>query len=738
MFKRDDLCHCERKHDISQFYPPSIFSRFVAHCGVTLKVQLLVLALAFGAFIDCRACLAMTSASQHSDPFLWLEDVSGEKALAWVRSHNEKSLAFFKKDSRFAKIEEEVRKILLANDRLPYPALRDGWVYNFWQDNVHVRGIWRRAKLEEYVKPTPQWHTILDLDALATQEKENWVWAGVDCLPPKHTRCLLRLSRGGKDASVVREFDVETMKFVPNGFEVPEAKSRVTWKDENSVFVGTDFGPGSLTDSGYPRIAKLWERGTPLASATTLLEGQVKDVDISPASEFRPEGNYYYINRAVSFFESEVSMVQPDGSLKRIPFPTDSDFRGVFQRQLLAVLRSDWKVGGKVFASGSVISLPLEQLSLETSKLSPELIYQPDSVSAFSEMTTTKSAIYLGVLHKVQGKILRVTRENGQWITKPIDFPEKGALDFISANEFEDTFFVQYDSFLTPSTIYQVDGTSSPRAVKQLPERFDAKDMIMEQHFSKSPDGTEIPYFSIHKKDLVLNGTNPTYLSGYGGFEIPLTPYYLGQMGKVWLASGGVAVIANIRGGGEFGPKWHQAVLTVNRQKAFDDFTSVAKDLIARKVTSAKHLGIRGGSNGGLLMGAAFTQHPELYNAVLCEVPLLDMLRYHKLLAGASWMAEYGDPEDPAMAKIISAYSPYQNVRKGVRYPKVFFYTSTKDDRVHPGHARKMAARMEEQGHSILYYENIEGGHGGAANLEQQILKSTMQYTYLFEQLKTP
>ncbi len=670
-----------------------------------------------------------------NDPFEWLEDVSGERALSWARSQNEKTLAFLKQKERFPLIESEIRKILLATDRLPIPTLRDGWAYNFWQDKDHVRGIWRRTPVEEYEKQNPQWQTLLDIDALAKKENENWVWAGAHCLPPANERCLVHLSRGGKDASVMREYDLKHLCFVDEGFALPEAKSRTSWKDENTLLVATDFGEGSLTTSGYPRIVKLWTRGTPLSSAMTLLEGNATDVSVGAATEFRSERSYSLIYRSLSFFESEFWVLQQSGTLQKLPLPIDASFQGFFQEQVLISLRSDWKIVHKTFRAGSLVSISLDEIALPMEKLTPQIVYAPDASAALNNSVTTKSALYLAVLQNVQGKVLKVVRDGEVWQTFQVNLPENGVVELISANDFEEELIVQYESFLVPPTLYLIEDPLKPHLLKSLPERFDASQMVTEQFFANSDDGSSIPYFLIHKKQMSSYGDNPTYLGGYGGFQISQTPHYLNQMGKVWLEKGGVVAIANIRGGGEFGPQWHQAALTKNRQKAFDDFATIAKDLIHRKITSAKHLGIRGGSNGGLLVGVAFTQHPELYNAVLCEVPLLDMLRYHKLLAGASWIAEYGDPEDPTMAAFLKAYSPYQNVLRENKYPKVFFYTSTKDDRVHPGHARKMAAKMESQGHPIFYYENIEGGHGGAANLDQQILKSTMQYTYLFEQL---
>lgn len=653
------------------------------------------------------------------DPHLWLEEVESPEALGWVRKRNEKSLATLTAGRRYAEVESSVRSIVLAKDRVPMPSLAKGWVTNFWQDATHVRGVWRRATVAEYERESPRWETLLDVDALARDEKENWVWKGASGLPPEHDRYLVFLSRGGKDASVVREFDVPTRSFVADGFVLPEAKSRVGWKDADTLLVATDFGPGSLTRSGYPRLLKEWKRG---GGRSEVLAGLESDVSVSGSTVFRPEGRWTFLRRSPAFFQTETRLLEADGTRRLLPLPLDASIQGGFQGSLLALLRSPWKGA----PAGSLAAVPLPAAS------EPEVLLAPGPRSSIQDVAVTRSAVYVQLLDDVKGRVVRFRRSGAGWTKEPVDLPDHGSVGFVSSDPFDDRLYLRFESFLVPSTLYVLDGDEL-RPVKRMPARFSAEGLAVEQREARSQDGTAVPYFVVRRKDA--GEDRPTLLYGYGGFEIPLTPSYLGVTGKVWLEAGGAYVLANIRGGGEFGPAWHQAALKERRQNAFDDFIAVAEDLVRRKVTSPRRLGIMGASNGGLLVGATFTQRPDLFGAVVCGVPLLDMTRFHKLLAGHSWVAEYGDPDDPAQGQAIRRWSPYQNVRAGVTYPKVFFVTSTKDDRVHPGHARKMVARMEAQGHDVLYFENIEGGHGAAANLEQRVRRSALEFSFLFRQL---
>lgn len=670
-----------------------------------------------------------------ADPYLWLEEIESARSLDWVRARNAKAEAEIVGSKEFKPIEDDIRKVVLAPDRLPLGSYRGGFIYNFWQDDENVRGLWRRTTLAEYAKPEPKWDAILDLDVLAKEENENWVWKEAYCLPPDGKRCLLSLSRGGKDAAVLREFDVPSKSFVSGGFFAPEAKWRAAWANEDAIWIGTDMGAGSLTKSGYPRQARYWRRGERLEQSKLVYEGQESDVAVSAFASSRPEGTRQFIERSIDFFRSEVFLVGDDLSLSKIPVPEDADFMGTFEDRAFFLMRSAWRSGGFEFSNGSVIAVSLKDL-----KARPESVYVPGPRAAAQSLESTRSQLVLSVIDNVHPKPLRLRREPSGWKAEPLFATPKGlSVRLQASNAFDDTAVVYETGFLTPPSLRAVDlSAKRPKLspLRSLPERFDARGMIAEQLEARSKDGTKIPYFVIRPKSLKRDGSTPTLLYGYGGFQISMLPEYVGAVGKFWVERrNAVYVVANIRGGGEFGPQWHQAALREKRQRAFDDFAAVAKDLIARKITSPAHLGIMGGSNGGLLVGTTFTQRPELFGAVVCQVPLLDMLRYTKLLAGASWVAEYGDPEDPRAAEAIASYSPYQKASDHVKYPPILFLTSTKDDRVHPGHARKMMAKLESFGAPALLWENIEGGHGGAANLEQRVKFSALGWTFLANKL---
>lgn len=680
--------------------------------------------------------LQANTTTEGEDPYLWLEEVEGEKALKFAKDENKKTLDHFKKDPVFKSVEKDIRKIVLAKDRVPEVKLMNGELYNFWQDEKHVRGVWRKTTIQSYKTGNPKWEVILDLDALAKKEKENWVWKGSSELPPKYERSFLHLSRGGKDATVIREFNLKTKEFVKGGFEVPEAKNSLSWKDENTVFVGTDFGPGSMTDSGYPRIIKEWKRGTPLSEAQIVNEGQKTDMSAYSRVQFNPEGKYIFHSHRISFYEGKDWYEDQNGKRTRIPMPTDAEFNGVFKGHLLYVLRSDLKQ----FKKGSLVAMPLEKTGEgDQAQDSLQLVFAPTEKKFLQWTSSTKNYLMLSTIDNILSKIVKVSYQGpNKWISEDVPLGKNGMAMVTSTEDESEQYLAVYTDFLTPSSNYLGNAGDSKNhfeLLKKSPERFNAQGMHTERFEAISKDGTKIPYFVVSKESLKKDGVNPTLLYGYGGFEASMQPSYNGILGKAWLEKGGIYVLSNLRGGGEFGPAWHQAVLKENRYKVFEDYIAIAEDLISRKITSPKHLGIRGGSNGGLLTGATFVARPDLFNAVLCQVPLLDMLRYHKLLAGASWMDEYGNPDDPKMREAILKYSPYQKVSAKAKYPEAFFMTSTKDDRVHPGHARKMVAKMREQGHALFYYENTEGGHARTANLEQSILWNTLEFTYLWEKL---
>ena len=672
------------------------------------------------------------------DPFLWLEQVEGERALKWVHERNSECFDELETDELYEVFLSQAEKLLNAKDRIPYGSIRGKHIYNFWQDAEHVRGIIRRTTPESYRLAEPEWETVLDIDALAKAENENWVYKGISWLIPNYKLCLVKLSRGGTDASEHREFDTTAKRFVEDGFVLPEAKSGVAWLDSDTLLVGTNWGEGSLTESGYPRVAKLWKRGTSLAEAKTIFEGRPEDIGIWPRVMNFGEETLALVEQSLTFFTGAYHVLGSDGKLMRLPLQKSADLAGFYAGRLLFTLREAWEVAGRTYKQGALLAINAANFKATGKLPAIEIIYIPDDRSSVEGITVSRSGLYITLLQNVKGRILRfiVNPQNGKWTSKPLPLPQNGAVSVSAASPHSDTIFINYEDHVTPDKLSEYNARAHKLIeLKSLPERFDSGELEVHQYMVRSVDGTEIPYFVIHSKGLKPDGGTPTILYGYGGFEISLKPSYSATIGKLWLERGGAYAVANIRGGGEFGPRWHKAALRTQRQRAYDDFIAVAEDLAKRRITSSRYLGISGGSNGGLLVGAILTQRPDLLNAVVCRVPLLDMIRYTKLLAGASWAAEYGDPEDPKMRDAILRYSPYQNVFPDRKYPKVFIETSTKDDRVHPGHARKMVARMRDQGHEVLYYENTEGGHAAGANLKQHARRYALEYVYFSRQL---
>jgi len=672
------------------------------------------------------------------DPYLWLEEVEGRLSLEWVEERNRETMAELRSDERYDRFLEQAGELLNAKDRIPYGSIRGKYIYNFWQDTEHVRGILRRTTPASYRAAEPEWETVLDVDALAKAEEENWVYKGTSWLAPGYERCLVKLSRGGTDASVHREFDAVTKRFVEGGFVLPEAKSGVAWVDRDTLLVGTDWGEGTMTESGYPRIAKRWKRGTPLAKAVTVFEGRQEDIGIWPRVMDSGEETLPMIDQSLTFYTGAYHLIGGGGKLRRLPLPESVDLAGFYAGRILFTLRDAWEVAGRTFPEGALLAIDAAAFRESGELPSIETVYTPDDRTSIEGVTVSRSGLYVSLLQNVKGSILRfgVEAKSGEWRAEPLPLPPSGTVSLSAANPHSGTVFVNYEDHITPDRLSEYDaGANVLTRLKALPARFRADGLQVSQHTVRSADGETVPYFVIHRKGLKPDGSTPTILYGYGGFEISLKPSYSATIGKLWLERGGAYAVANIRGGGEFGPRWHKAALKTNRQRAYDDFIAVAEDLARRGITSPKRLGISGGSNGGLLVGAIFTQRPDLMNAVVCRVPLLDMMRYTKLLAGASWAAEYGDPGDPKMRAALLKYSPYQNMFPGRKYPKVFIETSTKDDRVHPGHARKMVARMREQGHPVLYFENTEGGHAAGANLKQHARRYALEYVYFSRQL---
>jgi len=676
------------------------------------------------------------AAQDTSDPFTWLEDIEGARALDWARAENARSLPILESDPRFAPMRAEARAILTSPARIPIGSIHNGAVYNFWQDEVHVRGLWRRASVESYRKGAPQWETLLDFDRLATDEGENWVSSEFACLSPEYRHCMVELSRGGGDTSTWREFDTATKTFVKGGFALPEAKSEVAWVDADTLLVGTDWGPGSLTDSGYPRIVKVWRRGTELAAATLLFEGSKTDVAVRAFVD-QDGGPRPFVLRGVSFFETEYHYAPALAKPTRLPLPLNADIQGVLDGRAIFSLREPWSHRGKDFPQGSVVAY-------ELGSGAAELVFAANEAQSVEAVAVGRTGLVIQYLDHVSGHAARVTRTSqGAWQASPIPLPPNGVLKIASAGGGTDDAMLSFESLTSPLALYYVTTANQVEKIFATPPAYDAAEVVVEQRFATSSDGTKIPYFVMGKRSVLARGNAPTIQYAYGGFlaatlpvyyEDPSRPQHGALAGKLWVSRGGVLVLSNIRGGSEYGPRWHQAGLRENRQKVFDDFIAVSEDLIRTGVTSKGKLGAIGRSNGGLLMGVVMNQRPDLYAAIVNGVPLLDMQRYTKLGAGASWVAEYGDP-DTADWTYMSKWSPYQNLRPGVAYPPVFYYTSTKDDRVHPGHARKAAAKMKALGRDYFYYENMEGGHGGAANQDQLAYRIALEYAYFARML---
>ena len=669
------------------------------------------------------------------DPHLWLEEIESEEALAWVEQQNQKSLGHLESLAIFPELRDRNLEIYDSDDRIPTPALRGDDVFNFWKDADNRRGRWRRMPLADFVAGSENWQILLDLDALAEAEDEDWVWKGAECLRPEYERCLLSLSRGGADAVVVREFSVPERTFVEDGFVIAEAKQFVSWVDADRLFVSSDFGDGSLTDSGYPRTSRIWQRGEPIEEAVQVLEGKQSDVAAIVLRMWDGQQAYDVAQVSPDFFTQHYSLLTTDNELLRVEIPDDAILLGVTNGQMLVQLKSDWQPTDELLPQGALIAVDFAEFMQGDRGF--DVILLPDARSAIPRggIVTTRDYVIVNLIDDVVSRLMRFSRVDGEWVGEDIETESPGTIQLGSASDESNIFFFTYENFLTPDTLYAADdGGTTVQPLKSLPAFFDAEAMSVEQHFATSRDGTRIPYFLVTPRDFEADGTTPLLMSGYGGFEVSRRPTYSGTVGHSWLERGGAYVVANIRGGGEYGPVWHQSALKQNRQRAYDDFIAVGEDLVARGITRPERLGIIGGSNGGLLTGVMLTQRPELWGAVVIAVPLLDMKRFNKLLAGASWMAEYGDPDTDDW-QYIREYSPYHNLDPDAEYPRPLIATSTRDDRVHPGHARKMVARMNEMGHDNLYYENTVGGHAAASDNEQAARLQALIYSYLWDQL---
>ncbi|WP_307837514.1 prolyl oligopeptidase family serine peptidase [Actinoplanes utahensis] len=659
------------------------------------------------------------------DRYLWLEDLDAPEAADWVSQRNAETVRALSGDG-FTRLKDEIREVLDSKDRIPVPAwCGDGFYYDFWTDADHPRGLWRRTTAEQFRRDEPDWDVLLDVGALNRAENENWTWSGAIVLRPGYDRCLVKLARGGADAVVVREYDLTRRVFVEDGFTVPEAKTTVSWIDADTVFVATDFGPGSLTSSGYPRVVKRWRRGTPLAEAAEVFAGEADDVLITAVHDPAPGYERDFVVRRRDFYHTELYQIRPDGALARIEAPDDADC-DVHRDWVLIQLRSPWTVGGETHPAGSLLATPF-------GRVEPTVLFRPDERTSLLSHTWTRDHLLLVTMADVRTRMEILTPDHPRWRRAPMpggggEFDHVWVVD--TDPDHDNDFLLSSEGFLQPATLSLGTVGGDVTVLKQAPAFFDAAGMTVRQHFAVSADGTRVPYF-------VAGAGNggPALLYGYGGFEVTMSPSYSGRTGRGWLARGGTWVLAGIRGGGEYGPAWHRAALRENRMKAYEDFAAVAADLVERGITTPDRLGALGGSNGGLLMGVMLTRYPELFGAIVAMVPLLDMRRYTKLLAGRSWIAEYGDPDDPADWAYLREFSPYQNVRPGRPYPPSLLLTSTRDDRVHPGHARKMAALLRELRYDTTYYENVEGGHGAAADNEQSATNWALTLEFLWRHL---
>jgi prolyl oligopeptidase len=686
-----------------------------------------------GALLLATGGQAQGQAAPSTDPHLDLEQIDGAGAMATVKAWNARSLGVLEKQPHFAEYQSRALAFLSDTQKIAEPdRVQGGQVLNFWQDADHPRGLWRTSPLAAFAAGKPEWRTLIDVGALGQKEGRKWVFKGASCLSPAYVKCMVALSDGGGDAVVTREFDMTNARFVDGGFTLPEAKTEVSWASPDALYVATDFGPGSTTDSGYARIVKLWKRGTPLASATLVSEGIKSDVSVNAHVIVDGDKTWPVLDRGVDFYHHKLSHIAPDGKLVPSPLPDDADLNDVINGRAIATLKSAWQG----HPAGSVVgySIP-DVLAGKTATI--ETVFEPNAHQAVEDVGTSESVVWVKLLDDVSGRLVALSRSaNGTWSGQAITMADKSTIHLNAAAPDSDTAFATVEGMLTPPTLYRVTPGAAPVEVQALPAKFDASNMVVEQHFATSKDGTKVPYFLVHRKDL--KGPVPAYMHAYGGFELAQTPTYLinepyrsGPAALYWVEEGNAYVLANIRGGGEYGPAWHDAALREKRQNAYDDLYAVAEDLVKAGITQKGRIAVSGRSNGGLMASVAITQRPDLFGAAIIGSPLTDMKRFSHMLAGASWMGEYGNPNVPADWAFISKYSPYQNLKAGVHYPTPFIYTSTRDDRVHPGHARKFAARLEDMKDPFFYYEAIEGGHAAGVEPKEDALRAALVTTYL-------
>ena len=700
-----------------------------------MKINLLLAGFSFGLVLKA---LGATPSPPAEDPFLWLEDAHGERAMNWVKTENAKTDGVLERDPRFEPLFHQAKVILEAKDRIPEPSVIAGQVYNFWQDADHTHGIWRQTSAADFQNTAPNWRTAIDLDALSKSEKANWFWKGAICREPDEERCIVSLSDGGEDAVTLREFDLAKSAFVDGGFSLPSGKQDAAWQDADTLLLAREWQPGEMTRSGYAFVVKRIRRGQPLDAAVEVYRGSADDVGVSPISLSDGAGHSAaFIQRAVSIFEFEYYLLGPKVPAK-LELPMKAELLALLDGRLIVSLHEDWKRAGQAtLPQGSLVSLELAAVSIDPKHLQPALIFAPGPREAFVEAGATRGHLLVHTLDNVNGRAYSYTPEpNNRWSRRALAVPDNISVNVIDTDLHSERAFIQVTGFLTPPKLKLADlATGRLTTSKTLPPKFDASRDVVEQFAATSKDGTKIPYFAVHPLAMKMDGSTPTILHAYGGFLDAQTPTYSGELGKLWLERGGAFVLANIRGGGEFGPAWHEAGLKTHRQRIYDDFAAVGEDLIAKGFTSSAHLGIMGGSNGGLLMGVEFIQHPELWRAVDIQVPLLDMLRYEQIAAGSSWVAEYGSVSVPAERAFLASISPYSNLRAGVNYPQALIWSTTKDDRVGPQHARKFAAKLAAMSVPYLYFEVIEGGHGSGATPDERAKMHAREYTYFSNKL---
>lgn len=682
------------------------------------------------------AAFAQSGGTSDTDPYTWLEDKDGARAMEWVAAQNAKTLPRLEGDPRYRTYQEQAYTIAAARDRIPYPTLANGRVLNFWRDGEHPHGIWRWTTEPGFRGAEPQWTTLLDLDALGKAEGKNWVWKGANCLQPAERLCLVALSDGGEDAVTLREFDLRTGRFVADGFVLPSSKQNISWLDEDTLLVARDWGAGTLTASGYAFVVKSLARGQPLAEAREVFRGAESDQLGSWASVLRDgQGNTLpIVGRGVTFFGRETFVLTPKGPVK-LPLPARSRLAGMVNGQVLVTTSEDWAVDGRTVPAGALLAVDRRQFT--GGPMTPVVIFQPNARQSVDGVTATKDRVVVTILDNVRSRVVTYTHGASGWRAHPVTLPDNSTINAVAATRAGNEVYLNVTGFLDPPTLWSLDAATGQVArVKALPQRFDSSRDTVQQFEATSSDGTRVPYFIVHRKGIPLDGSTPTIMTAYGGFELSMNPSYLATVGKLWLEQGGSYVLANIRGGGEFGPAWHEAGRKTKRQVIYDDFAAVARDLVARGLSSPARLGIYGGSNGGLLMGVEMTQHPDLWKAVVIQVPLLDMERYEQIQAGASWVDEYGSMSVPEEAAFLRSISPYANLKRGAKYPEPYIWTTTKDDRVGPQHARKFAARMSEYGLPYLFYEDTAGGHSGDADIAQGARLQALQMTYFSQKLQ--